>query len=289
MSIKTILVAASGGTATGGALELACRFARRFGGYLEALHAKADPRDFDSYADGGFGRSMGAEFVKKFLSESAALASTTKTAFEAAIARHSIELTPSNALSAKMMASATWREETGYGPMVVSRRARFFDLIVLGRSERVIDQPHSDTVEQTLLHGGRPVLLAPAYPPDEAGEVIAIGWNGSPQAVHALAAAIPFLSTARRNLLVTVGDAHRESALAAIEFLCWHGIAAKHRHMPHLHRGDPGRQLLVAAIQEGADLVVMGGYGHTPWREYLFGGATSDIVGTSVLPILLSH
>lgn len=291
MSIKTILVAASGGTATSGAIELACRFARRFDAHLEGFHARADPQDLYTYADGGFGLSMGAAFVKNFLSDSAVLAGKTKVAFEAAIARHSIELTsaPANALPPKNMTSAAWREETGYGPTAVARRARFFDLVVLGRSERVNDQPHTDAVEQTLIHSGRPILLAPAYAPDEAGDAVAVGWNGSPEAVRALVAAMPFLSVARSNVIITVGDQHRESAVSAIEFLGWHGIAANHRHLPNVPRGGSGQQLLAAALQEGADLLVMGGYSHMPWREYLFGGATRDVVGVSLLPFLLSH
>jgi len=50
-----------------------------------------------------------------------------------------------------------------------------------------------------------------------------------------------------------------------------------------------GEQLLAGAREDGADLLVMGGYGHTPWRELLFGGATRAVVGTSLLPVLLSH
>jgi nucleotide-binding universal stress UspA family protein len=291
MSIKTILVAASGGTATEGAIEVAGRFARRFDAHLEGFHAKPDPQDLYTYDDGGLGRSMAAEFVDQFRTDTAALAGKTKSVFEAAIARHSIALTtaPSNALPPKNMASAVWREETGYGPALVARRARFFDLAVLGRSERVIDLPHTDAIEQTLLHSGRPVLLAPAYAPDEVGDSIVIGWDGSPAAVRALAAAMPFLATARSNLIVTVGDQHRESAAAAVDYLGWHDIAAMHRHVPNASWGGSGQQLLAAALHEKADLLVMGGYGHTPWREYFFGGATRDVVGASLLPFLLSH
>src|ERR1700684_4540427 len=73
--------------------------------------------------------------------------------------------------SASPIASASWREETGHGPSVVARRARFFDLVVLGRSERVIDHYHTDAVEQVLVHAGRPVLLAPAVVPEKVGDV----------------------------------------------------------------------------------------------------------------------
>jgi nucleotide-binding universal stress UspA family protein len=51
----------------------------------------------------------------------------------------------------------------------------------------------------------------------------------------------------------------------------------------------PGEALLAAARDEGADLLAMGGFGHAPWRELLFGGVMRDLVGTSLLPLLLSH
>jgi hypothetical protein len=50
-----------------------------------------------------------------------------------------------------------------------------------------------------------------------------------------------------------------------------------------------GQQLLAATRDQGADLLVMGGYGQMPWRQSLFGGATREIVGVSLLPVLLSH
>ena len=291
MSIKTILAAASGGTATNGAIELACRVARRFGAHVEGFHAKADPVDLVASAGDGFGVSMTSALIDKFVADAAAMAAKTKAAFEAGLSRHAIALSSASAaaLPGKLAASASWREETGYGPTLLARRARFFDLAVLGRSERVIDQPHSDAVEQTLIYSGRPVLLAPANAPVEVGNAPVVGWNGSPEAVRALVAALPFLAAARSVSIVTVGDKHGESAAFALDYLRWHDIAAKHRPMPMVESVGPGQQLLSAARDEGGDLLVMGAYSHMPWREYLFGGATRDVTSVSLLPLLLSH
>lgn len=291
MTIKTILAAASGGSASDGAIELACRLARRFGAHLEGFHAKPDPRDLFTYSGDGFGMSMSGEFVDRFIKDADTIAAKTKAAFEAAAARHQIAISakPSQALPEKIGASAAWREDTGYGPTLVARRARFFDLTVLGRSERVVDQPHTDVVEQTLVNSGRPVLLAPAKPPAEVGETVAIGWNGSAEATRALAASLPILVAARARSIITVGEKHQESAAALIEYLGWQGVSAKHRHVPAVPGVGPGQQLLSAARDENADLLVMGGYGHMPWREFLFGGATREVVGTSLLPLLISH
>jgi nucleotide-binding universal stress UspA family protein len=89
--------------------------------------------------------------------------------------------------------------------------------------------------------------------------------------------------------ILTIGDRHQESAAALIEYLGWQDITAKHRHVPAVAGAGAGQQLLSAAHEENADLLVMGGYGHMPWREFLFGGATREVVGTSMLPLLLSH
>ena len=291
MTIKTILAAASGGSASDGAIELASRFARRFGAHLEGYHAKPDPRDLFTYSGDGFGLSMSGEFIDRFVKDADAIAAKTKASFAATVARHQIGMSaaPSQSLPERIGASAAWREEVGYGPTMVARRARFFDLVVLGRSERVVDQPHTDVVEQALINSGRPVLLAPAKSPAEVGETVALGWNGSAEATRAVVAALPFLAVARRTAIITVGEKHQESAAALIDYLGWHEVKAQHRHVPAVSGVGPGQQLLSAAREENADLLVMGGYGHMPWREFLFGGATREVVGVSLLPLLLSH
>jgi nucleotide-binding universal stress UspA family protein len=291
MTIKTILAAASGGSASDATIELACRFARRFGAHLEAFHAKPDPRDLFTYSTDAFGSSMSGDFVDRFVKDSDSIAAKTKAAFEATIARHQIAIStkPSLGLPEKIAASATWREEVGYAATLVARRARFFDLVVLGRSERVVDQPHTDVVEQTLINSGRPVLVAPAQALADIGEGIAVGWNGSAAATRALAASLPFLATARAISIITIGDRHQDSAAALVEYLGWYGIAAKHRHMAAVDGAGAGQTPPSPAHEENANLLVMGGYGHVPWREFLFGGATREVVGTSLMPVLLTH
>jgi len=136
MTIKTILAAASGGSASDGAIEMGCRLARRFGAHLEGFHARPDPRDLFTYSGDGFGMSMSGEFVDRFIKDADTIAAKTKASFGTAAARHQIAMSaaPSQGIPEKIGASAAWREETGYGPALVSRRARFFDLTVLGRS-----------------------------------------------------------------------------------------------------------------------------------------------------------
>ncbi|MGA3306759.1 MAG: hypothetical protein ABSC26_12255, partial [Stellaceae bacterium] len=220
MTIRTILAAASGGGASDGAIDAACRLARRFKAHVEGLHVRADAAQLIMAAGDGFGMPIAGQFIDKFNADVTAAARKTKTAFEAALQRHGI--VPA-AAPPKSGASGAWREETGYAPTALARRARFFDLAVLGRSDRVADEPHSDAIEQTLLVSGRPVLLAPAKPAKTLGENVALGWNGSPEAVRALAAALPLLAASRAVTIISVGDAKTSDAAEAVAYLGWHG------------------------------------------------------------------
>lgn len=286
MSIRTILAPLSGGTACEGTVDVACSLARRFEAHIEGFHVKPDPRELLMYAGGGLALSLDGDWIEQFVAETAALAAKTKAIFTAAVVRHDLAMAEA---PPKTGSSAAWREETGHAPLLVSRRARFFDLAVLGRSERVINQPHSDTVEETLINSGRPILVAPVRSPSTLGDTIAIGWNGSVPAMRALTAALPLLAAARAAFVITVGNEHEENAAAVMEYLGWQDVTARRRHLASVPGIGAGEQLLASAREEGADLLVMGDYGHTPWREMLFGGATREAVGTSLLPLFLSH
>lgn len=289
-AIKAILAAMSGGSASSGATELACRLARRFDAHVEGFHAKPDPLDLLRY-DASIGSVIPGDFIDKFTNDTNAVAAKLRAEFAAILERHHMNLAPrmADALPGTIGASATWREEMGDGPRLVAQRARFFDLAVLGRSDRVINQIHSDAVEETLTVSGRPVLLAPAKAPETIGECVVLGWNGTAEAVRALIGALPFLATARETFVVSIGDQHHNSARAAVDYLAWHDVKARHIQVPSHSGAGVGQQLLRAAADQRADLLAMGAYGHTPWREFLFGGATREVVGTSALPVLLSH
>lgn len=172
---------------------------------------------------------------------------------------------------------------------LVAQRARLFDLVVLGRSDRVVDKPYTTVLEEVLLNGARPLLLAPQTMPASLGEYVAIAWNGSAEAARAIAGAMPFLLRARVVDVLTVADPKNVSGDGLVEALRWHGISAKARLVAPVPGVGAGKQALAAARDVGADLLVMGGYGKAPWRETLLGGATREVIGTSLLPILIAH
>jgi len=287
MGIRTILAGLSGGTASEGTAELACHLAARFAPHLEALHVGLDVAGL-IIAAGAEGLTAAGEmsWAKQMAAAVEAQSQKTKSALAVAADRHGLKLAAAGALGET---SVIWHEARGEAAAVLARSARLFDLVVLGRSDRVVDAPHTDVIEETLLHSGRPLLLAPADPPSSVGETVAIGWNGSPQAVRALVAALPFLHSAKKAVIITLGEPDGGGVDALKAYLQRHGIGARLSRLPLLPGEGPAGQLLLAAREAEADLLVVGGYSRPPWREAIFGGVTRELVGVSLLPLLIAH
>lgn len=291
MEFRTILVALGGGSASTGAIELACRLARRFNSHLEALHARPDPREMVAAVTDGFATPIAGTLLEKAIADAAEAAQKARALFDRAVTRHALPLRDAPLPlgidpALQRRASAAWREETGFGAGIIADRARIFDLLILGRSGRVVGEPHSEAIEEALLSSGRPVLVAPAEPPKALGETIALAWNDTPEAARALTAALPFLVQAKAVHVLSLGD---KNAGELAQHLAWYGIRATATVLNPAERAGIGELLLSVSREQGADLLVMGGYGHAPWRETLFGGATRAVLGSSRLPILLSH
>ena len=293
MVIRKILLPLSGGAASEGAAETACRLATRFAAHLEALHIRPDPREILPYLGEDIGSPVASNLIDDATRESGESARKAKAFFDSAVVRHAIPLRNkpvARGPAASGGASACWREEMGHPGEIVPHRARVSDLVVLGQSGRVTDKPYTDTLEETVLRGGHPVLLAPLRPLVPIGEVVAIAWNGSAEAARAVAAAMPFLAEAREVHILTADKADVPTLdLELPDYLAWHGIAAASHVIHPVQRVETGELVLAAARNQGADLLVMGGYGRAPWREMIFGGTTRRVVGMSRLPLLLVH
>lgn len=288
MQFRTILVAVSGGGASHSAVETACRLARRFHSHLEGLHVAVQP----AVPTWPTARAATRALSDAIRRETDGAAAAARQIFDAAVDRHGLPFIEAavrdKASRPTSGASASWRQESGSDTLAVARRARLFDLVVLGRSSRAVRQPSSATVERTLLEAGRPVLVVGTPALDKLGDAIALAWNDSPQASRALSAAVPLLKEASRTHILCFGDARMDEL---IQHLGWYGVhATGHRFRPlSQQRVETGELLLSATRDCQADLLVMGAYGHPPWWESLFGGATREVLNKESFPILLAH
>ena len=123
---------------------------------------------------------------------------------------------------------------------------------------------------------------------DAPGDNIVIAWKPTREAARAVADAAPLLATAKRVTVLAVGSKDRSASADLTAYLARHGVKAEARNVD---AQDEDAEVVIAeeARKLGADLVVMGGYGHSRIGEFIFGGVTRGLVHTSQTPLFLSH
>jgi len=172
-------------------------------------------------------------------------------------------------------------------------QSRYADLVVTSQDTGARDSVRG-LPQYVALHGARPVL---AVPPGYAGapmnEEIVVGWDGSLQAVRAIAAALPLLAGAASVRLALV-NAARESSLHGDEpgadialYLARHGVRVD-VVLEHT-TGSVGEALLAIAQRYRAGLLVTGAFGHSRYRELVMGGVTRVLLERSTVPVLVAH
>lgn len=189
-----------------------------------------------------------------------------------------------------------WSEqcETEWAIARVVERARHASLTVLGQAAHDGEEevPGGELLHQMLLAGGRPVLVVPETEPatEAPGRRVAVAWNGTRESARALSDAMPVLALAEAVQIIAVGEpAEGYDSLTEIgRHLARHEISAQCRQMRAADH-DVGATILATAAEFNADMVVMGGYGHSRMREVVLGGATRHVLRHALLPILMSH
>lgn len=148
--------------------------------------------------------------------------------------------------------------------------------------------------EAVIFGSGRPVLVLPPGPPDSVARLdrAIVAWDGSRAAARAMADALPFLARCEAVSVIAVAGEKRlpdrSDPLAAAQALARWGVQARAERVDA--RGQTAGAALSALLRErGANLLVMGGYGHSRLRDFVLGGATRSILADPPVPALLSH
>jgi nucleotide-binding universal stress UspA family protein len=178
---------------------------------------------------------------------------------------------------------------------VVMERGRAADLIVAGQTDPEWDlSPVMDFPEHLALESGRPVLVIPyagRYP--TIGRRVVVAWKSSRESARAVFDALPLLLGAETVHILEVKERPDDiSTLAPDTSIA--AALARHGMRPEVQTSiaseiSIGDEILSRAADLDADLLVMGAYGHSRFRELVFGGTTRQIARHMTLPTLLSH
>lgn len=191
--------------------------------------------------------------------------------------------------------SSELRETDGTSIDALVAHGRSSDLILVGQEDSAgeRDLPVRGLVAEVMLNGGRPVLVVPyAGEFKDVGQNVLLAWDGSRAAAVAMREALPLLVHAQRVTLASFRrtEAAEDQTLLIPEMTRWlqrHGVRATCEE--DITEIDTSDALLSRVSDLGADLIVMGGYGHSRLRERVMGGVTRGVLSHMTVPVLIAH
>ncbi len=234
---------------------------------------------------GEFPAEVSADVLESLMKAGRDTATSAKRVFEAAVA-------PLDSVT------SDWKQYTAsyvLGSDLIAEQGRSADLILCGKASDDVPDNWSDAAEIAIMRSGRPVLVVPTYPvPEQLGTHAVVAWNGTREAARAIFDSLDLLRDAATVRVVTFISNENERAAAQasgsslIANLSRHGIPAS-LDISYASGAGAGDAILSSLIDESCDLLVMGAYSHSRFREMIFGGASRDVLRESWVPTLLSH
>jgi len=179
---------------------------------------------------------------------------------------------------------------------VVINHARCTDLVVAAQSDHDYDDNNAIRIlEQLLIDTGRPVLMVPyAGEHTDFGHNITIAWNASRESARAVASAMPMLKRAEKVTVLWVnpqsetGEVMNVPGSEIATCLSRHGINVE-TDFSRTKLPEVGDEILSRLADNQSDMLVMGAYGHSRLREFIFGGASRHLLEHMTVPVLMTH
>jgi nucleotide-binding universal stress UspA family protein len=285
LEIKDIVVHVDGSPRAAPRIRLGANLAARHGARLIGVFVT--PPLIDALQR----RFVSVEIPERILKDiSASIAEQQREAVAAAEAEF-------RKLAAETTAAAEWRVQEGYPAGALAVNLRYADLAIVGQTppDQGGIEAEEAVPEEVLMGGGGPVMVVPHYGSyAKVGERVAIAWDASPTAARAVRDAMPLLATASKVMVLAVnpersGARHGQVPGSDIALhLARHGVKAE-TEVSHSEEISVGDMVLSRAFDLGADLIVMGAYGHSRLREVLLGGVTRHVLAHMTCPVMMSH
>jgi len=205
-----------------------------------------------------------------------------RAVFEDIVHRHGVQ------------SGSEWRSLSHWSSEVAVH-AHYADLVVVARPERPGPMPDPPGLAQSLvLSSGRPVVLFPPNSTASRVRRVLVAWNATREAIRAVKDALPLLGRAAAVEVLIVDHQRQrerhgqEPGADLVRHLARRGAQVEVRCLSSEGK-DVGHLLLSQAVAFRADLLVMGAYGHSTVREWMFGGVTRTVLYEAGLPVLMSR
>jgi nucleotide-binding universal stress UspA family protein len=288
VSFVKILAPLTGGPRDATVLASAISAALPFGAHVSGLFVRADP----ALAMPFYGEGMSGMVVQEVIDVSKVSCERAADAVRASLARvvEGTNLAITEHPEKRDAPTVSLREVTGNFADCVLQAAKLSDVVVFSAPKDDDRVGMSEAIEAVLLEARRPVLLASKPVAPGFQERIAIGWNASVESAQAVSAALPLLKRAASVSILAVErpDATCADCAELVEYLSLHGVSAV---VEQIKAGDrPVADVLCErASALGAGLLVLGGYGHSRWRELFVSSTTRQAIAHAGLPLFLVH
>jgi nucleotide-binding universal stress UspA family protein len=277
-ALREIVAFIDGRTEKKGILEFASVLAEEHGALLIVVFMQPGPAVTTAES---FARGKGiTQVIDKQDAQIEGIEADHRAKFEDIVRRHGIR--------------SEWRS-LSYLSSEVAVHAYYADLVVIGRPDRGGQTSGPPGLAESLvLSSGRPVIVFPPKGTVSRTRRILVAWNAKRESIRAVADAMPLLARAEAVEVLVVGhDRHapghgQEPGADIAHHLARHGARVK---VQRVESGgeDVGRLMLSQAAAFRADLLVMGAYGHSDLREWVFGSVTRTILYDANLPVLMSR
>jgi len=291
MAWAKVLADIDGGPASEAVARAALQVGRDFAARVELLHvAVSDEETIPIVAEGMTAGAVG-KMLEGLAEQRQLRAETAERVYRTLCVDAGLATGEPDAAPAPGRFRVAFRRLDGREADEIVRRGRLADLVIVGGQSA--DAGFSPALEAAIFATGRPLLMVPERalerPLEHLGAGIAIAWDGTLGAARATGAALPLLSRAEKVVVLTADMEKigaKPSALA--DYLAEHGIEARTWAFLPAER-NLGEQLLAEAEKAGADMLVMGAYGHSRLREMVLGGVTQSVIAKSTIPVFMAH
>lgn len=274
--MKDLLVNLSIAPATDPAIDCAISLADAFGAHVTATAFAYDPIVAVSVMGG-----MPTDFLEAQRAESERAAEEARGRFEQAAKLAGVPA-ESHLFSTGVAGAADQ----------FSRMARRFDLSIILQPEADVGGPEEVIIESAMFQSGRPVIVVPyIHKGGLKTDRIMVCWDGGRAAARAIADALPLLARARQvEVVMVTGEEGKRDEVPGADIgrhLARHGLNVDVKRI--VAEGNVQETLLSYASDMDAEMIVMGGYGHSRLREFILGGVTRSMLASMTVPCFISH